>query len=331
MAQRWSVGIIGCGRMAGTYDAPGSSAPIESHAQAYAQHPRFRLIAAMDPNEQRLQRFQRAWDVPRGYASLDEFLAIESCEVISVCSPTPCHVPQAMQIMEAAHRPRVLFVEKPLCGHPDEMRQLRDRAEATGVRVLVNHTRRFDPIHQELASLICSGALGALLGGRCTYYGGWLNNGTHVVDTVRLLFDSPIEVASSAVVAGGREGDENLTVRARCAGATLVLEAIEETHYKLLEFEFRFEQGRARLLDAGERIIVDRVQVNRYGERVLVPAEGFPRLGLMNPLAHAVDAIAAILGGEDRGRALGVDLAAASETMALVWQAQELAMPQVAG
>lgn len=299
---QWKVGLIGCGRMG------------RAHAQAYAQHPRFTLTAAMDPVAD--------W---RTTESLLELLAGERLDVISLCSPTAWHAAQAVDVLSSPTPPRILFIEKPVCRTAEELRRVEQLARHTGVKVLVNHTRRFDSAHQRVAALVQSGTLGELLSGRWTYYGGWLNIGVHLIDTLRMLFAEALRLESSLASGSGRGDDHNLDVTARLGGARLHIEAVDEAHYQLFDCEFRFERGRVQLLDMGTRIVAERVEMSRFKERVLVPIEGYPCEGLVQPLASAVQAIDSALSGADRFLELGVDLATASGTMNLLWQTQELA------
>jgi predicted dehydrogenase len=320
----WKVGIVGCGKIAGGWDYPRYAGPTVTHAQAYHRHPAFHLVAAVDTDESRLERFQRAWGVLHGYRSLEEMQQHESLDVVSICSPDALHFPQAKRLLGSQARPRVLFVEKPICLDATELGCMMEMAKQAQVAVVVNHTRRFDPAHQQVAQLVKSGVLGALVEGRCTYYGGWIHNATHVVDTLRMLLAQEPEVVSADVSSPGRPGDPNLDVRLLMGDAHVVIEGFDEAYYQLFESELRFQCGRVRLLDFGSAIAIEQVEVNETGERILRPAPQ-PIQGLMSPIYHAVDAIAAYLRGHDCLRELGVDLESAAATMSVIWQAKEMA------
>ena len=117
----WSVGIIGCGRIAGGWDHPRERGPATTHAQAYHLHPGFELVAAVDPDDGALQRFQRSWGVPHGYRTVEEMQEARPLDVVSVCSPDEHHFAQASYLLAQDVRPRVLLVEKPVCSKADEL------------------------------------------------------------------------------------------------------------------------------------------------------------------------------------------------------------------
>ncbi len=307
---KWSVGIVGCGRMG------------RRHAKAFSQHPRFRLTAAVDPGGDRLESFRKEWSVPRGFHHLDELLSGGPPDVIALCSPTELHFPQIRQIFAGDRRPRLLFVEKPICLKPEELAEIRQRAQEAGVTVIVNHTRRFDPPHRKLAEWTRSNRFGKLLEGSCTTYGGWINNGTHWIDLLRMLFPQEPQLFSARQAGFGRGSDADLHVELQVGEAPVHLRSVDERGYLLFEGEFQFEQGRIRFLDFGKRIEAEEVRLTPRGERVLVPVEGSPWRGLEGSMPGAVEAAAKAL---EEGR---FPLEETAQTMKLVWAAQAMATPE---
>lgn len=190
----FKVGIVGCGRVAGRMDRPRNDGFIATHAQAYYRHSGFVVTAAVSSTPEHLRAFQNTWEVPQGYTSLPEMLNGEPLDVISLCSPNERHALQLAQILESAKCPRVIFAEKPVCLSRQEGEQLKNAVERSKCLVVVNHSRRFDPGHIRLMQHIQNRELGELLWGRCDYYGGWLNNGCHVIDTLRMLFNEPLKI-----------------------------------------------------------------------------------------------------------------------------------------
>ncbi|MFZ5447596.1 MAG: Gfo/Idh/MocA family protein [Thermodesulfobacteriota bacterium] len=326
----WRAAIVGCGKIAGLKDRPREHGVVTTHAQAYHRHPGFAMAAVVSQPLADAWRFQEIWSVPQVYASIGEMLAQEYLDVVSICTPNEFHFLQAQEILLGPNRPKVLFIEKPVCLKATELHELLEISRQTGVAVLVNHTRRFDPAHLQSAELIQSGQLGLLLMGRGVYYGGWMHNGVHFIDTLRMLMNAePVIVSASPGKApSGKPGDQNLDVHLALGQAPVAVESFDEAYYQLFEMELRFERGRLRFLDFGSRIYLEQVQINEIGERELVPMSGSPLQGLDSPLSAAMQAIDAELRGHSRLKELGVDLASASGTMNLIWRARELAAAQ---
>lgn len=318
----WKVAIVGTGNIAGGSERPSPDGPVKSHAQALHRHPRFSLHAAVNPNETELRAFERTWKVPRVFPAMDDLLAEAPVDVIVLCTPDALHFAQARAVLEADERPRVLVVEKPVCTNADQLEELLALAPSSGVVLVVNHGRRVDPAHRRLSQRVRGGDLGRLVQGRWTYYGGWLHNGVHAVDTLRMLFGAEPECVSARLAGSGRPDDADLHVKLRIAGAPLTLEPFDERHYQLFEAELRFERGRAWIRDFGERLTVEHVAENARAERELVPEVEEPSPpGLDSPLSHLLDAVDGELRGDGSLRAAGVDLETAAGTMRLMFEA----------
>jgi len=278
----------------------------------------------MDPDTRALNSFQELWCIPRKYQSLDEMLDSEKLDVISICSPAEFHHAQVATIMKSSSRPDVLFVEKPVCLAEEQLDALADINAGHQTKILVGHTRRFDPEYQRLAERVRSGEFGKLLEGRWTYFGGWLHNGVHAVDTIRMLFDEEPKVVSAKVVGLGRTGDTDLDVELSVAGSPVKLSAFDEWRYQIFDAEFRFELGRVRLLDFGENVFIDRVEVDQNGDRVLTPVPGSLVVCLSSPLASAAEQIDDILSGDRPSKDAGVDLTNAVLTMRTMFEARRI-------
>jgi predicted dehydrogenase len=294
------------------------------HARAFSQNPRFRLTAVVEPERSRLEEFRKEWGLPQGFHRLEELLAGGPPDVIALCSPSECHFSQMQQILTRPRRPKLLFVEKPICLKAEELDRIQRQTAQAGVTIVVNHTRRFDPAHRRLAEWTRSNRFGPLLEGFCTYYGGWLNNGTHWVDLIRMLFPQEPKVVSVDHAGSGRAGDADLRVELRVGDGAVHLHPVDERRYQIFEAEFRLERGRVRILDFGKQIEVEEVRANPRGERILAPAEGSPWQGLALSMPCAVQAVAVALARQELAGL--ADLAETAGTMRIVWAAQEMAM-----
>jgi predicted dehydrogenase len=111
-----------------------------------------------------------------------------------------------------------------------------------------------------------------VVGVRWVYYGGWLHNGVHVIDTLRMLLDGEVEPLAVRSGRDDRAGDPCLDGDFRCAAwpqARILIESHPESAFQLFEGEIRMQDGRVRFNDFGSEIMVDSVRVNAIGEREL--------------------------------------------------------------
>ena len=78
--------IVGCGNIAGGFDLgrPPGYLPY-THAGAYSHDSRFNITACVEPDETRRNEFMKAWEVEKGFNSVDDLVkSNESFDVISI-------------------------------------------------------------------------------------------------------------------------------------------------------------------------------------------------------------------------------------------------------
>lgn len=194
---RHNVLIIGCGNIAGGFDmnrAP-DLLPL-SHAGAFSRHGGFLLRACVDPDNIRRQAFARRWNIEVDLADMAE-LTVDSgaFDVISICSPTALHHQHLEQAL--ALRPRVIFCEKPLASDLAASRKLVQDCNESGVALVVNYSRQWDPVLAELATQLSNGHWGCVHSIIGHYNKGILNNGSHMIDLLFRLV-GPLELVTAA-------------------------------------------------------------------------------------------------------------------------------------
>lgn len=187
--------IVGCGNIAGGFDIdrPADASPL-THAGAFLRHGGYDLVACIDPDSERLDGFCNRWHIPIGYACLEE---LQNCtgsfDVVSICSPTALH---ALHLQAAlALQPRLVFCEKPVTGTVAETAKWVAEFDRVGVKLAINHTRRWAPDVLRLREQIYAGVWGEIRSVTGTYCKGVLNNGGHMVDLLICLL-GPLSLLS---------------------------------------------------------------------------------------------------------------------------------------
>lgn len=322
----WKVGVIGCGKIAGGHDLPSARGAATTHAQAFDRHPQFALDSAVDSDQEQLERFRKLWGLSRGFSSASEMLEQSSPDVVVVCSPDSYHFENAKELLWAVNSPKLILMEKPICETSQQLSELQRLGDQTGTSIIVNHTRRFDAAHQTIADDVRKGAFGSLLSGYWTYYGGWAHNGSHVLDTLRMLLGDNIVVVDSTRSFGEKSNDPDLTVSLQIGRARVTIEPFSQQYYQVFESRLLFEHGVIRVNDFGNQIVVEITDVNHLGERVLIPRDDSPFEGLTSPMSSVVDSVASILSGHASESYFGVDLDSAAKTMNVIWKAQSMAL-----
>lgn len=122
------IGVVGCGRIAKNHFAS-----IDTHSD------NLELVALCDNNAATLKAHQEQYQVP-GYGRLDDMLAAEQLDLVSLCTPSGLHPEQA--VIAARHGVNVI-TEKPMATRwQDGMRMVRACDEAAVHLFVVKQNRR---------------------------------------------------------------------------------------------------------------------------------------------------------------------------------------------
>ncbi len=162
----------------------GSDYGEQSHAGVYKASDRIELVAGIDTDQERRERFEAQWKVPA-------FFGIgpwSSIDVVSICTPSDVRVPVIKQALEL--RPKAIWCEKPLAESVAEGEEIVKLCRDAKVALQVNFQRRFDPIHQHAKGY----DLGRPVHFHCTFSGDWLRVGCHAVDLYRWFVGEPDDV-----------------------------------------------------------------------------------------------------------------------------------------
>lgn len=187
MSHRWASAIIGFGRMGRGYAADPMMArhyPYAAHAQVLARHPAFEWRAVVDPDPAAQTEARDHWAVPVVASDLDSLGAAAAEIEFAVLATAP---DTRLGIIEALPRLQAVLVEKPLGTSLETAQAFLDACAARGVTVAVNLWRRADTVLRALAAEELTERIGALQGGIALYGNGLRNNGTHMIDMVRML------------------------------------------------------------------------------------------------------------------------------------------------
>ncbi|MBF0156153.1 MAG: Gfo/Idh/MocA family oxidoreductase [Magnetococcales bacterium] len=267
--------IIGCGLIAGLFleKEKITASPITTHGAALSASPAFTLDAISDIDTERLQRFQNLFAVPHAFDRWEKLIAERRPELVVIATPDATHADLTEKLVRTAYAPRLIILEKPLCATPAErLRLARLLIETPPVQVVVNHSGRFNARYLQIRDLIADNRLGPVVSVRWVYYGGWVHNGVHVIDNLRLFLGGSLTIRDVRPGWRDRAGDPCLELSLasdRFPHARIEIESFPESAYQLFEAEIRLEQGRIRLADFGQEITVDEVRTNAAGEREL--------------------------------------------------------------
>ncbi|WP_026190362.1 Gfo/Idh/MocA family protein [Halomicrobium katesii] len=217
----YNAAIIGTGGIAGMgilgmhdEDAIGNEKIDASHAGGYASTSEIELVAVADVDEDKLDTFGDAWDIPEGGRYLDHetMLASEDLDVVSICTPSYLHDGHVIDAAQSPADPDVIWCEKPIASDVSRAQEMVDTCAETGTELVVNHSFRFTEKLQRLRYLIQhENILGDVRSVSTQYRMELMRNSTHVLDTLVFLLDTvPREV--SGYITGENEAVDSLDV-----------------------------------------------------------------------------------------------------------------------
>jgi predicted dehydrogenase len=243
--------VVGCGNIAGGFDAerPANALPL-THAGAYWRHGGFRLVACVEPDAARREAFMQRWLVEKGFATIDATAAAGPFDVVSLCSPTALHAAHLAAVLSL--HPRLVFCEKPVTASAAETAAAVQVCAASGVKMAVNHNRRWAPDVQRLRRELAAGRWGRVRAAIGIYNKGILNNGSHLVDLLQLLL-GPMELISAGLPILDHF-DDDPTVPALLQsrqGVPVTLNAAHAADYAIFELQLLTERGMVAMEDGG--------------------------------------------------------------------------------
>lgn len=249
--------VVGLGRIGlGYADDPVMARhyPFATHAQVLAAHPAFEWGAAVDLSEDARRAARERWGVPRVAARVEEVAAEYAPEVAVLATPPESR----LEILERLPSVRAVLVEKPLGRTVAEGEAFLAWCRERGVPVQVALWRRADAGFRELAATLRD-RIGQPQAAFALYGNGLLNNGTHVVDFVRMLLGEVVAVQAAAGIAPYREGpirdDVNVPFHlALASGAGVSVQPLRFEHYRENGVDIWGESGRFSILQEGLRM-----------------------------------------------------------------------------
>ena len=172
------------------------------HARAYQGLEGMKVVAICEIDENRRKAAVEQLNV-NGYADYEEMLEKEHPDIVhAVTMPT---IPRHIWVEPAAKAGvKALVIEKPIALRPREAEALAAAQQKTGLKIIVNHQRRYMPFSEKLRSFLANGNLGDVHFIRASTQGEITDMDTHLMDLVLLAVgDVPITAVWAAIEGGG--------------------------------------------------------------------------------------------------------------------------------
>jgi predicted dehydrogenase len=306
----YRAAVIGCGRIGCGFDDDPRRTTVGTHAGAYRRVPGVELVALADTDATKLDRYGAKFGVKGRYADHRSLLAQERPDIVSICTWADSH--RAIVTDAVAAGARAIFCEKPIADTLAAATAMRQLCEARGVLLFVNHRRRFDPYHRDIARFLAGGGVGRIQHVTCYYTSGVANTGAHLFDALRLYGGDITWVrARTSVNPSPNPDDPNLDAWLGFdAGFTATVLACDVKAYYVFEIDIIGTDGRLRIAStSAETLTFEAVRESRTSSeyRELRPAPAPVPDGPHEQMIAAVQNVVDCLDGRAQPACTGED------------------------
>lgn len=234
--------VVGAGAIGAMLDVPGVMFPL-THAGGYVAAG-FSLAALVDIDGT-VRAASDRWGC-RVYADFDAMMGAEHPDVISLAVPTAAR----SELLHAAlsYRPKAVVAEKPLASTTSEAEAIVRAYREACVPLLVNYSRRFIPLWQDMRGLKAMTA-------SIRYAKGLRHNGTHAIDLCRMLFGECLEATGLTRKFDHWPDDPTVTGFLKFEGCPEVfLQSLDERCFTLFEVDIVTNNSRIVVDSDGRRL-----------------------------------------------------------------------------
>ncbi len=248
--------VIGAGRIGAGFDAPGDE-HILTHAHAHQLHRKVDLRGFFDIEREAADGAAEKWG-GKGYDNLDVMLSEIRPDIVTICSPDVAHVENLKVV--AKYEPKIVICEKPITTAAEDTQNIIDLYKEKNIPLTVNYTRRFDTFLQEFKKNYENGEYGEIMYASGTYTKGLLHNGSHIIDTARLLFGEYLSGHNMHEISDFSETDKTVggfLSFEKCPQFYLI--AGDSRKFFMFEMDIVFEKARFRFPNEGFDVSEQRV------------------------------------------------------------------------
>lgn len=299
--------LIGCGKIGSEFADDPLITDVYTHAGAWRACPGVELVAVCDADPEKARRCAQRWQVAHGFTQVEEMLRIIQPDLVSICTPDATH---GAMLETALTVPglRGILAEKPLATSIPVAQTLVDRAQAQGVVLAVNYSRRYAQGHIALAQRIENDLIGNIHQVTGVYTKGTRHNGTHWFDWARMFLGDIVTARGFDTL---QEAGDDPTLDARLTfrcGTSGTLAAMNHHNYSVFELELLGSQGRLRIEDSGHRYRLELAKASPHysGYRSLATVEE-GALDMRDTLLHAAHDLLKAVSTGTRPRCTGED------------------------
>ena len=256
----YNAAIVGCGNIASGFDDVLMHEFPKTHAGAYWKSKKIYLIAACDPNFEKINNFKNKWGTKYTTPAIEDFIKIhEKIDVVSICSPTKIHFEHLKVALKL--KPKVVFCEKPLTDNIEKSKEIVRKYTDANTTLVVNYSRRWDPDVIILKDRIQNKDLGKIYSITGIYNKGIFNNGSHMIDLIQYIFGELDIISTGPKIFDYSRTDPTISaLLVTSKNIPVMLNIADSRAYTIFELQIITENGVIRMEESGLVWIERRLQ-----------------------------------------------------------------------
>lgn len=181
---RLKSAVIGLGRIGWEIESDRLRSKPASHVGVMLMNKNIELVAVCDKNNEKLEKFMKLFPSVNIYNDVFEMLK-EELDIITIATPDETHKDLVITCVEFGD-PKIILCEKPISNNVHDAKEIVKACNKRGVKLAVNHTRRWVPEYQSVKKVIDSGDYGEPVLFVGYYYAG-LRDFCHLADLYNWL------------------------------------------------------------------------------------------------------------------------------------------------
>lgn len=223
---------------------------VLTHARAYQNNAQVDLVAVSDGRVDKTEDFNSLYPEVKTYSHRHNLLQELKPDIVSVCTQPGYHAQVITEV--ASYRPQVIICEIPISYSIDDATHIVTECMRHDVHLIVNHPRRFDPMHQQIATAVHNGLIGHVEGGNLYYTSGIYQTGSHMFDSLRMIVGEIFSVQAFSE-ASVDAPDPTIGGRLIFSDKTSVfMHAINVKNYNQFELDLYGTLGRIQIRKSGK-------------------------------------------------------------------------------
>lgn len=259
------VCVLGAGRIGLSHEFDKKRLKPASHVGMWLRNKKCNLVGICDKQESQFIMAKKLSKNINFYTDPKKMILKENPKIISIATWKDTHFKMTKLCIEMGIK--VIVLEKPLANNISQSKEILSFLKKYNVKILVNHRRRYDVEIIKLKKKLENGLIGDIMQASSYYVYGLLTTATHVIDTLRFLFENIAGEIKEVYGFKNRfnnfssSDDQNYeAVLVFSNGLKVTLQSLDMKSYDNFDFYIYGKRGKILITEIGRSILKFNIQ-----------------------------------------------------------------------